>query len=172
MLNLIKAIFLRSSRQARRVFRSQWQRISKSPVDCLSKRRRSVRIDGKDHFVAVMFAVNKGYKESCVRRAEHILQNASAQVVAQPLPHRLQVVLQQAAIARMSRGAGVLLDFIIGAVGEAHHHLLEVLHKLRVLGEKFQAGTLRCEGRLDSEPSIPDEQRTRYFPCYRSQKTN
>jgi hypothetical protein len=72
----------------------------------------------------------------------------------------------------MSRGSGVLLDFIIVAVGEAHDHLLEVLHKCGVLGEKFQAGTLRREWWLEGESPIPDEHRTRYFPCHRRQKTN
>src|SRR4029077_3619000 len=71
-----------------------------------------------------------------------------------------------------SRGAGVLFDLIIGAVGEAHDHLLEVLHKLRVLAEKFQAGTLGRERWFDGESSIPDEHRTRNFPGHRGQKTN
>ena len=88
------------------------------------------------------------------------------------MPCRVLTIFQQASVTASGGYAAGLLQFVVGAVGEAQNQVIEIFAKLVFPGQQLQHASLGCRSGIDNEVAIPHENGAGNFALCRRQEAH
>ena len=91
----------------------------------------AVRVNGEKLFAVVALAVDEGDEKAAGFWTQHILQNARLEIELQfaIVARGVLAIAEKPGIASARGRAAGLLEFVVGGIREAQHHLTEVFAK-------------------------------------------